>query len=393
MSDHQLATVDLQGEYIEHLHLLSSEKVGWEKVNLIYELEPAGEMPEIALEQHMLVICQGNCQVSYHLNGNWQQETYTEGDIILFPAGEIFPKVQLDRQVPLIELFFEPTILINTAEEAIKTEKIQLAQQLKLRDPLIEQIGIALKTELATGNSHSKLYVDSMATALAVHLLQRYSSHTQEIRNYPGGLPFYKLKQVKEYIYSHLDQNLSLAQLAAIAQMSPHYFATLFKQSTGFAPHQYLTRCRIEKAKQLLRQKQLSIVEISHEVGFQSRSHFTFLFSLAVSHGFHALAIIGLAILSSPEILHNNHGGNLGYFFLIAMTATSFQTTASWLGHRSWQILHTVGMYYLWLAFIYSFMGRLGESMIIYLPFVSLLVVAIALKLILFFKKPSNINL
>ncbi|BAU66696.1 hypothetical protein STA3757_41010 [Stanieria sp. NIES-3757] len=118
-----------------------------------------------------------------------------------------------------------------------------------------------------------------------------------------------------------------------------------------------------------------------------------FLFSLAVSHGFHALAIIGLVIFSSPEILHNNHGGNLGYIFLIAMTATSFQTTASWLGHRSWQILHTVGMYYLWLAFIYSFIGRLGESLIIYLPFVSLLVIAIAIKLFLFFKKPSNINL
>lgn len=118
-----------------------------------------------------------------------------------------------------------------------------------------------------------------------------------------------------------------------------------------------------------------------------------FLLSLAVSHAFHALAIIGLVILSSPEILHNNHGGNLGYIFLIAMTATSFQTTASWLGHRNCQILHTVGMYYLWLAFIYSFIGRLGESLIIYLPFVSSLGIAIALKLFLFFKKPSNINL
>lgn len=125
MSDHLLPTVDLQGEYIEHLHLLSSEQAGWERVNLIYELEPAGEMPELALEQHLLVICQGNCQARYNFNGNWQQETYTEGDIILFPAGEIFPKVQIDRQVPLIELFFEPTILISTAEEAIKTSKIQ----------------------------------------------------------------------------------------------------------------------------------------------------------------------------------------------------------------------------------------------------------------------------
>ncbi|MGK7952316.1 MAG: hypothetical protein AB4368_26905 [Xenococcaceae cyanobacterium] len=46
--------------------------------------------------------------------------------------------------------------------------------------------------------------------------------------------------------------------------------------------------------------------------------------AMAVSHGFHAIAIIGLAILTSDPSLSNNHGGNLGYFFIIAMTATSF---------------------------------------------------------------------
>ena len=104
--------------------------------------------------------------------------------------------------------------------------------------------------------------------------------------------------------------------------------------------------------------------------------------SMAVSHGFHAIAILGVAMLSTETIPMDNHGGNLGYLFIIAMTITSFPTPASILGDRGWHILHTVGMYYLWLAFIYSFSKRLDESMLIYLPFISLLIIAIALRLI-----------
>lgn len=104
--------------------------------------------------------------------------------------------------------------------------------------------------------------------------------------------------------------------------------------------------------------------------------------SMAVSHSFHAIAIIGAVILSTGKIPTDNHGGNLGYFFIIAMTITSFSDPARFLSDRGWKILHTVGMYYLWLAFIVTFSERLGESMLIYVPFVSLLMIAISLRLI-----------
>ena len=86
------------------------------------------------------------------------------------------------------------------------------------------------------------------------------------------------MKTAIAYINERLDQNLSLAEIAAVVQMSPHYFASLFKQSTGLAPYQYVTQCRIEKAKQLLRQSDLAIVDICQQVGFQSQSHFTNVF-------------------------------------------------------------------------------------------------------------------
>ncbi|MEP0859678.1 AraC family transcriptional regulator [Trichocoleus sp. DQ-U1] len=96
--------------------------------------------------------------------------------------------------------------------------------------------------------------------------------------DYTGGLPLHKLREAIAYINDYLDQDLMLAEIAATVQMSPHYFASLFKQSTGFAPHQYVTKCRIEKAKLLLARQELTIAEILQQVGFKSQSHFTRVF-------------------------------------------------------------------------------------------------------------------
>src|SRR5262249_46336522 len=67
-------------------------------------------------------------------------------------------------------------------------------------------------------------------------------------------------------------------QLAAVADMSPHYFAELFKMSTGYAPHRYVLLRRIERAKQKLRDSRHSILDVALDVGFQNPSHFARMF-------------------------------------------------------------------------------------------------------------------
>jgi len=262
----------------EHLHLLSSFEAGWEGLNLLYEIEPADETPEMYLGQHFIVIALDNFRASYMLNESWQQVDYARGDIAILPASQPFPRTQIDREVPLVELFLEPAIVSRVACECVDAAYTELVPQWHIRDPLIQHMGLALKAELETGGVDSRLYVESMATALSVHLLRRYSARQQQIKNYTGGLPKYRLREAINYINEHLDYSLTLAELAASVQMSPHYFATLFKQSTGLTPHQYVMKCRIDKAKQLLHIRELTLVEICQQVGFQSQSHFTKVF-------------------------------------------------------------------------------------------------------------------
>ena len=116
--------------------------------------------------------------------------------------------------------------------------------------------------------------------------------------------------------------------------------------------------------------------------------------SFAVSHGFHAAAICGLAVVSSGESLPGVTsptfiGGALAYLFIAAMTITSFHATTRWLGAKRWRILHTSGMYYLWIIFMFSYGGRAAQS-IYYMPLAAILIAALLLRF-LALKKPKNL--
>jgi methionine sulfoxide reductase heme-binding subunit len=104
--------------------------------------------------------------------------------------------------------------------------------------------------------------------------------------------------------------------------------------------------------------------------------------SMAISHGFHAVAIAGVAILTSENMVRDNFTANLGYVFILLMTITSFQRPAAILGRHNWKILHTLGMYYLWLSFTVAFGKRLGESWLFYAPWVAILIFALILRLL-----------
>ncbi len=103
--------------------------------------------------------------------------------------------------------------------------------------------------------------------------------------------------------------------------------------------------------------------------------------SMAVSHTYHAIALFGLWIVTSGTAPSSNPLGTLGYILLFAMTVTSFKRPAAWLGKRGWKILHTTGMHFFWLGLLFEYSSHLPKSMLIYSPFVILLVLAMMLRL------------
>jgi AraC family transcriptional regulator len=258
--------------------ILSSHEAGWEGIQFAHYRQPTHEVPECCFVQHIISMHVGQAPARLTVKGYFQNEYYGNGELGILPANQPSPLTWCAGEAEFINLYLEPAQFARMASESLETDRVEIMSQVKIRDPLIQHIMLELKTELELGGVDSRLYAESMATALSAHLLRRYATKQLVIRDYKGGLPKYKLREAIAYINDHLERNLSLAELAALVQMSPYYFASLFKQSTGFAPHQYVTKCRIEKAKQLLKRQELKIIEICQLVGFQNQSHFTRVF-------------------------------------------------------------------------------------------------------------------
>jgi len=105
--------------------------------------------------------------------------------------------------------------------------------------------------------------------------------------------------------------------------------------------------------------------------------------SFAVSHLVHLGAIVGLATVSpavhfaaTTVVL-----GGFGFVRVAAMTATSFDATAAWIGRRAWRALHTFGMYYLWFIFFATSAPKLTTEAAA-VPLTALLVAVMALRLL-----------
>ncbi|MEO1764641.1 MAG: AraC family transcriptional regulator [Cyanobacteria bacterium J06629_18] len=97
-----------------------------------------------------------------------------------------------------------------------------------------------------------------------------------------GQLSADKLQQAIDYIQSNLAEEISLESIANELGISRYYFCRLFKKSMGISPYQYLIESRIERAKELLIQPDISITDVALKVGFYSQSHFTKYFKKVV---------------------------------------------------------------------------------------------------------------
>jgi len=145
-------------------------------------------------------------------------------------------------------------------------------------DPLLHHMALVLRTAFEAEGVAGQLYTASLADALAVHFLRRYAACRPSVPTGPNRLSPAKLRRVTAYIEAHLQDTLPLTTLAAVLQLSPNHFASLFKRATGQTPHHYVLECRIARAKQLLAETDMPLSAIGPQVGWTDQSYFTALF-------------------------------------------------------------------------------------------------------------------
>lgn len=264
--------------YVNAPPVLSSAHAQWSGIALERHSTAAISIhrhvhPELFL--HMVV--RGTAKYEVNSRGRSFRFASRPGTIFLLPQGtedEVHWLGPSDHLVVAIH----PRRVAQSLEETAHENEVELTEHWNLVDGHISALLNEMAADLSDQSPTGSIYGDTLATALSVYLLKRYAVRRQAPRAYKGGLPGYRLKRVLDYIASSLDKNISLSELAAIAGMSPHYFAELFKQSTGRSPHHYILLQRIECAKKGLRNPERSILDAALDAGFQNSSHFSRMF-------------------------------------------------------------------------------------------------------------------
>jgi AraC family transcriptional regulator len=196
------------------------------------------------------------------------------GDIDIVPAG-MDGVWEDDADVHVLQLSLDPKLLIEVAGElGLDDRAAGLLPRFQLRDTRMEAIGWAIKADLEAEVPSDPLYVDLLANALAVRLIETIA-HSPAAPS-SGRTPKFSERQLKlltEFIETHLDRKLSLSDLADAVGVSGTRLKTLFRNSTGIPVHQYVIRRRVDYARALLATTAMPASEVAVAAGFSHQSH------------------------------------------------------------------------------------------------------------------------
>jgi transcriptional regulator GlxA family with amidase domain len=90
-----------------------------------------------------------------------------------------------------------------------------------------------------------------------------------------SGLPSWQIRKVLQHIDAHLHEDISVADLSALLDLSEGYFSRAFRASLGHPPHAYIVGCRLSRAKEMIRTSVRSLAEIAQACGFCDQPHLT----------------------------------------------------------------------------------------------------------------------
>jgi AraC family transcriptional regulator len=192
----------------------------------------------------------------------------------LVPSGHEFHGWQKPRVLTRVTYFYlDPQSPLLDPELGFAAT--ELRPRLFFFDRDLWETAAKLKAQAENPSLGQRDYAEALSIVLVHELLRLNDGRSREAPTVRGGLAGWQKNRVVEYLEEHLADDISLAALAELARLSPFHFARAFKQSFASPPHRYLTTRRLERAKELLAEPQLSVTQIGAKVGFRDSSSFS----------------------------------------------------------------------------------------------------------------------
>src|SRR6516162_11297256 len=213
---------------LPHEAAASSDRLAWVGLEAARcRAAPAFELDLPALTHHRLsLFTRPPEELDLRYEGVKRSVPPPAGSISLVPAGSP-ARVRSSGCKDLLYVFLEPALVERVAAEVFDLDPARLTVP-PLDGLDLPQIRAAMGTvgaELTASGAGGPLAAELLANVLAVHLIRHVSAPRQPARRRDGTLPRARLRAVVEYIEEHLDAGPTLEQMAAIARLSPNYFA------------------------------------------------------------------------------------------------------------------------------------------------------------------------
>ncbi|HEV7602713.1 MAG TPA: AraC family transcriptional regulator [Bradyrhizobium sp.] len=190
------------------------------------------------------------------------------------PAGHDFRGWQRPRALTRTTYFYiDPRGPL--ADPALRFGEIEFKPRLLFYDRDLWETALKLKSQVENPGPMHRQYAEALGIVLTYELVRINGGAGLRAPVSRGGLASWQQKRVAAYIEERVADDIPLATLAELARLSPYHFCRSFKRSFGMPPHRYHASRRIERAKQLLADRDRSVTAIALDVGFNDTSTFT----------------------------------------------------------------------------------------------------------------------
>jgi AraC family transcriptional regulator len=257
---------------------ISSSGLGWKGVTVEEHTTLVGEYPQAISEHHIICMSYGARSTGEYVNEKGVYIPYTKypGRFTFMPAG-VIPAVRPHSPHDFILCAIDPVFVKGVGDELDQAPEEEPRFQTEVQDVNLRHLVKLLAAEAAQGGPLGQLYADHLAHALVMKFLFTTSREKRNTRHAASPLPRRLLHRVIDRM-NNLDADLDLQSLAKETGYSRTHFARMFHAATGQTPHHYILQLRLTHAKNLLRERRTSLIDVAAVCGFSSQSHMATVF-------------------------------------------------------------------------------------------------------------------
>ena len=248
----------------------------WGPISAGVVTRPAGEAVWRSDYHRILYDPVGHAGTVQYENGPMRRYQALANQVSVVPRG-VAARSNIPEPVQYIQIRHNPETYDGLISDMVRGGAVHLEPSGIFSDPLVSRIASTIANEMKDGFL-DRILVDTLNTALAVQVTQHFADPSAMALTPSNGLSRERLTRVQDYIEAHLDDRLTLTELAGVACLSPYHFSRSFKEATGVGLHHYVMQRRLEQAKTLLRRTNQPLALIALDAGFADQSHLNSVF-------------------------------------------------------------------------------------------------------------------